>query len=50
LGALALLVLATGVAGNLDRLGRTDPIFLSNPELRAAEGAGPRVCEPADGT
>lgn len=33
LGALALLVLATGVPGNLDRLGRTDPIFLSNPEL-----------------
>jgi hypothetical protein len=33
LGAMAVLVLATGVPGNLDRLGRTDPIFLSNPEL-----------------
>lgn len=33
LGAAALLVLVTGVPGNLDRLGRIDPIFLSNPEL-----------------
>jgi hypothetical protein len=37
LGVAAVLVLASGLPGNLDRLARTDPIFLSNPELFGAD-------------